>query len=130
MDVLLYRVGRNLNRAYRTAEAFGVARLLLLDCDQARLSDNLFGAAGRVVVESITEWPTTTNLLALEPSYRLLLRDVDWTMVTTIALAGESASLPNLRLARKASIPMLGHSSCLTVEAALAVALYEWRRNG
>ncbi len=130
MRILLYRVGRNLNRAYRTAEAFGVSEILLLESPQAYLSGNLFRAKGRVQLTPIETWPAPTGLLALETYYSLPLWDVKWSLVDTIVIGGETGGLPRRLIAeQKAKIPMWGEVSGLTVEAALAIALYEWRRN-
>jgi tRNA G18 (ribose-2'-O)-methylase SpoU len=130
MDVLLYQVNRNLNRAYRTAEAFGVARMLLLDCGSALLAGNLFKARDRVKLVSIDKWPAPWGLLALETYYPHSIEITDWSEVTTIVIGGESHGLPrNLEAAQRARILTVGAISGLTVEAALAIALYEWRRN-
>lgn len=128
MDVYLYRVGRNLNRAYRTCEAFGVSSLFLVDCD-ASLSGNLFKAKGRVTVTQAL-FPSPKSLLALETFYDNQLWDVDWSQVGQIILGGESTGLPRGLWAQQyATIPMQGIISVLTVEAALAITLYEWRRH-
>jgi tRNA G18 (ribose-2'-O)-methylase SpoU len=130
MNVLLFRVGRNLNRAYRTAEAFGVERLLLLECAENQAHGNLFGATGRVEVVDIGEWPDGTGLLALEPRYHTHIARIDWGRVETVVVGGENVTLPRaLPAEQRAMIPMVGKVSCLTVEAALAIALYEWRRS-
>jgi tRNA G18 (ribose-2'-O)-methylase SpoU len=130
MDVVLYGVGRNLNRAYRTAEAFGVNRLLLLNCGGALLSGNLFKAKDRVDLVTIEDWPKPYGLLALETFYTHSIESVDWSETTTIIVGGETSGLPRqLDAAQKARIPMIGAVSGLTVEAALAIALWEWRRN-
>lgn len=129
MDVLLYRVGRNLNRAYRTAEAFGVERLLLLECS-GKIEGALFGAEGWVTVEIIDRWPCAAGLLAVETNYRTPIWDVNWSSVHTVVVGGESVTLPRAVAEQHARIPMYGHIGCLTTEAALAIALYEWRRNG
>lgn len=130
MNVLLYRVGRNLNRAYRTAEAFGVERLLLLECTGA-ITGNLFSAKGRVEIKHLESWPDPQGLLALETDYKTPIWDVDWSRVRIIAVGGESVHFrQSLPAEQKATIPMDGKISCLTTEAALAIALYEWRRRG
>lgn len=130
LNVLLYRVGRNLNRAYRTAEAFGVERLLLLDC-AGEIGGNLFGSKGRMPVEFIDKWPDALGLLAIETTYTRPIYLVDWSLVHTIVVGGESVRLTWATEAeQKAVIPMFGRIGCLTAEAALAIALYEWRRNG
>ena len=131
MNVLLYRVGRNLNRAYRTAEAFGVDKILLLECDNAFLQGNLFKAKKRVTIEKIDSWPSRQGLLALETFYETSIYRVCWPLIDTIAIGGETDGLPrSLDASYKAYIPMCGEVSGLTVEAALAIALYEWRRVG
>jgi len=129
MNVLLYRVERNLNRAYRTSEAFGVKRLLLFECI-GWLSGNLFGAKNGVEIERLEQWPNSVGLLALETRYRMPISRVDWSHVHTIVIGGESTQLNwATKAEQKAIIPMYGKIGCLTAEAALAIALYEWRRN-
>ena len=129
MNVLLYRVGRNLNRAYRTAEAFGVDKILLLECDDAFLQGNLFKAKNRVAIERINRWPPRQGLLALETFYEAPIYQVCWPLINTIVIGGETEGLPkSLDASYKVYIPMHGEVSGLTVEAALAIALYEWRR--
>ncbi|RMG91166.1 MAG: hypothetical protein D6706_18480 [Chloroflexi bacterium] len=131
MKVLLYRVGRNLNRAYRTAEAFGITEILLLESPAAYLKGNLFQARGRVDLTPIEAWPAAEGLLALETRYCRPLWEVDWARVQIIAIGGETSGLPRkIEAEQKAVIPMQGKISGLTVEAALAIALYEWRRSG
>jgi len=128
MDVLLYQVGRNLNRAYRTCEAFGVSTLKLLDCS-GWLRGNLFKSAERVIVKNVTEFDVV-SVMALETFYLDSIYDVDWEKVKTIIIGGETSGLPrHTRFDQQAKIPMIGNISGLTVEAALAIALYEWRRN-
>ncbi len=124
--VLLYRVGRNLNRAYRTCASFGVEELLLLDCE-ATLAGPLFSAAGRVAVTVVAGWPDPATCLALETFYPTPLAAVDWAAVETLVIGGETAGLPRgQRFGQTAHIPGAAGPS-LTVEAALAVALYQWR---
>lgn len=129
--VSLFRVGRNLNRAYRTAEAFGVERLHLIECDTT-LSGSLFQAKERILIETREALPPSAGLLALEcksRAYAMPLRDVNWKGVTCILLGGETSGLPAAVPAeQKAHIPLVGQISGLTVEAALAIALYEWRK--
>ena len=129
MNVLLYRVGRNLNRAYRTAEAFGIDKIQLLGCNYL-LSGNLFAATDRLEIETVTDWPQPAGLVALETFYQHNIEGVDWSVVTTIVIGGETDGLPrSLDAAQKVQVPMIGRVSGLTVEAALAIALWEWRRN-
>lgn len=129
MNVVLYKVGRNLNRAYRTSEAFGVSELMLLECAGV-LTGNLFSANDRVHIRHISEWPSPNGLLALETFYQSTIFDVDWSTVNTILIGGETSGLPRITKAQQcATIPMFGNISGLTVEAALAIALHEWRKN-
>jgi tRNA G18 (ribose-2'-O)-methylase SpoU len=101
-----------------------------LDCGSALLAGNLFKAKDRVDLETLSDWPLPYGLLALETYYEHSIESTDWSEVTTIVLGGESNGLPrSLRAAQKVQIPMIGCVSGLTVEAALAIALWEWRRN-
>lgn len=128
MNVLLYRVGRNLNRVYRTAEAFGVEKLFLLDC-AGELRGNLFRALNRIQIEHVTTFPVT-SVLALETYYVSSIYTVDWSSINTIIVGGETSGLPRgQRFEYEAKIPLCGAVSGLTVEAALAIALYEWRKH-
>lgn len=123
-EVWLYRVGRNLNRAYRTAEAFGCRRLVLVECD-AVLSGHLYAARGRVEVIKAERLPET-RILALETWGAVPLNAVA-EKPTRLLLGGETSGLPRqMRGIPVARIPMAGRSSGLTVEAALAIALYHF----
>ena len=129
MRVLLWRVGRNLNRAYRTAEAFGADALELLECASG-IQGNLYASAGRLEVLRLDSWPDLSDAVLLEPHYPTDIREVDWSGIRRIVLAGESATLPaRLRGGLRCRIPMYGVARQLTVEAALAIALHEWRRS-
>lgn len=127
LDVYLYQVGRNLNRSYRTCEAFGVQRLFLIDCNP-KLSGHLFKASGRVQVFYDATLPDPSGLLALDTFYKMPISDVikqHQLMINKIIIGGETAGLPrSLPAEYKAVIPMNGHISGLTVEAALAIGLY------
>jgi tRNA G18 (ribose-2'-O)-methylase SpoU len=134
MDVLLYRVGRNLNRAYRTCAAFGVQRLFLIGNNEDpsaswELRGNLFSARNLVEIVRQEELPILTSCCGLETYYDTPLSAVDWAGITAILIGGETAGLPrSIKPGVRAVIPILGHLP-LTVEAALAIALYEWRRS-
>jgi tRNA G18 (ribose-2'-O)-methylase SpoU len=128
MIVTLYGVGRNLNRAYRTCEAFGVETLHLWNCT-GRLKGNLYAAKERVEMQVINSCPCPTTTLALETSYRTPLSSVDWGRVENILIGGETCGVPGGDWQQRAVIPMWGKVSGLTVEAALAIALYEWRKH-
>lgn len=128
MKVVLYRVGRNLNRAYRTAEAFGVSDIILVQCN-TEIKGGLFRAKGRVAIQK-ADVLQTKGALALETFYKDQLNSVDWSTVKYIIIGGETSGLPHsVRFEQAATIPMVGKVSGLTVEAALAIALYEWRQN-
>lgn len=132
MIVWLYKVGRNLNRAYRTCEAFGVTDLRLIACDALELAGNLYRAKDRVNVARAADWPPWETALALETGYPRPLSSVDWGRVDHLLIGGETVSLPRskIRAAQVAHIPQPGQVSGLTVEAALAIALYDWRERG
>jgi len=121
--VCLYHVGRNLNRCYRTCEAFGITDMLLFDCGE--LTDNLYGARDRVRLNRSAPWPSSDATLCLETNASVSIRSVDWSHV---AIGGETQSLSRNKnpAAQWAKIPTTGNVSGLTSEAALAIALYEW----
>lgn len=129
MNICLYRVGRNLNRCYRTCEAFGIKKLFLYDC-MGEVRGNLYSAKGRVEVIRIEEFPTE-GVLALETNCRKLLWEVDWSKIQTICIGGETEGLPikKIQAIERARIPTVGKLSCLTVEAALSIVLYEFSKN-
>lgn len=126
MNVLLYRVGRNLARAVRTSASFGVARIELLDCKGAAVRGPLHGAGGVVEVVPVDAFPAPSRALALETGTGETIDAVDWTRVEVLLLGGETGGLPRRVVrdaAQRATIPTAGWA-CLTVEAALAIALY------
>lgn len=125
--VVLVNVGRNLNRAYRTCEAYGITRMGLVDCD-AKLSGQLYRAAGRVALEPMMQIPAGPGVLALETGAGPSIDTVDWAGIHTVVIGGETAGLPRTLPVDYAHIPMVGMISGLTVEGALAVALDAWRR--
>lgn len=129
MDVLLYKVGRNLNRAYRTCEAFGISSIKCFECKQNDINilGNLYKASNRVSVTETTELPDFNSTLILETCYETPIWEVEWEKINTIVIGGETSGI-NTKLFKSkytASIPMMGKVSGLTVEAALSIALYE-----
>lgn len=124
--VVLYRVGRNLNRAYRTCEFFGVSRLELCRCD-GTLAGNLFSARDRVQVSERPDLPTTPNVIWLETDGDVDICDVDWRGVDTIVLGGETHDLRRMAHRPRVRIGGVGSGLGLTVEAALAIALHHAR---
>lgn len=123
LTVCLHGVGRNLNRAYRTCAAFGVRRMDLHDCT-GRVLGSLFGHLGEVQVESVAALPMGRHVLALDMHSKRPLGHVEWPEITTLLVGGETVGLPRgvLHECHTACIA----ASCLTVEAALAIALYTW----
>lgn len=117
MRVVLYRVGRNLNRANRTCEAFGIGVMDLVRCD-ARLSGRLYGADGGVVVRTSLTFPEGSEVLALDTWAESPLSEVAWGGVGVLLLGGETSGLPRrLRkvVGQVARIPTVGRCSGLTV---------------
>jgi tRNA G18 (ribose-2'-O)-methylase SpoU len=121
LTVYLYRVGRNMNRAIRTCEAFGITDLRLVECAAGKLG-NLYGASGRVQISSADELPPCGTWL--EVGRGRPLSEVIWNDVSTLVVGGETAGLPAHSFVDWTHIPMTGKVSGLTVEAALAIALY------
>jgi len=121
LTAVLVGVGRNLNRAYRTCYSFGVESIMAVDCT-AQLSGNLYSADGRVVVTtgSIDDIPPTAVWLEVDGD--VSATEIDWTPVTHLVVGGESVTLPRMSCYARAHIPV-ARPLCLTVEAALAVAL-------
>lgn len=126
MQVWLVEVGRNLNRAVRTCASFGVHDLRLFRCDTRRVGGNLYSAAGRVRIREESGPPPEEGTLAIETTYKTPLADLDWRVIERIVIGGETHGLRGVVAEYRATIPC--GSPSLTVEAALAVALYEWSR--
>lgn len=124
--VILYRVGRNLNRAYRTCEAFGISEMQLIECN-GQIKGNLFNAKNRV---KIIEDDNITNdsIIAFETSGEKEITQVDFNNVNTVLIGGETTGIPITFKGEIYKIPQIGNVSGLTVEAALAIILYEWGR--
>lgn len=124
MTVVLYRVGRSLNRAYRTAACFGAIEMLLWECS-GTLRGGLYSAAGAVRVTSV-EGPPAGAGVGLSARRGVEIAQIDWGGVEWIAVGGETDGLPASLVCRWARIET-EHSLCLTTEAAVAIALREWR---
>lgn len=123
--IILVGVGRNLNRAIRTAYSFGVYDIYCLNCT-GQVKGSLFSAAGKIRLHEIKSLAEieSTNILGLEvtkslpPIEAYKGKDIDY-----IAVGGESTTL------RRADFPMMAripttNDLCLTTEAALSIALY------
>lgn len=136
MRVILFNVGRNLNRAYRTCFSFGITKLLFIGKSNDRSIQleergNLFSAKDKVKIEyynSIKDI-NLNNTVAFENYYNKSIYDLDWNNIDSILIGGESTGLPKkLNTKEKVCIPTM-NKFCLTVEASLAIALYEWSKN-
>jgi tRNA G18 (ribose-2'-O)-methylase SpoU len=101
--------------------------MLLVDC-KGELRGPVFSCKDRVSVESATEIPADNNTLVLETDGNISIEEVDFKRVKRIIIGGESDDVPKLPNVQRAKITQCGAISCLTVEAALAIALHEWRR--
>ena len=76
------------------------------------------------------ECPTGETSLALTPHDDApVIGDVQWSSVGALLLGNEQRGLPEdvLCSCQTARIPMQGGWSSLTIEVALAIALWEWR---
>ena len=87
------------------------------------LKGNLYSATGHVAVEQISLWPEGKSVL-LCPRGNVALAHADWSGVDTIVVGGETVGIPRDIVGDRVRIDT---SMELTVEAALAIALYEWR---
>lgn len=127
-SVHLYRVGRNLNRAVRTMEAFGMRKLHLVECNEAKLSGRLYGASGKVQIVTDDALPSGDDVLVLETGDYPTIQSAPLHKYRRVIIGGETFGTPRLSGVDYATIPMAGNVSGLTVEAALAIALWEWMR--
>lgn len=134
MKVYLYNVGRNLNRAYRTCFSFGIEELILIgkSADPSiawELKGNLFSAKDKVKINKADFLPSENGILAMETFYKLpIFNFAEWNKVEGILIGGETIGIPkNYNSQFKATIPTI-NNYCLTVESALAITLYEWKR--
>lgn len=120
LEVVLIRVGRNINRSVRTCASFGMRRVLTFQC--APLSGALYSASDTEVVE-IDSLPESG--LAIEVGRGAPLSGV--SSHHTLIVGGEQSNLWSGRLPGWdfACIPC--GKPCLTTEAALAIALYQFR---
>lgn len=124
--VILYNVNRNLNRSYRTCEAFGIPEIQLIKCEN-KIKGNLFKAKNKVkIIES--EKIVTNNMIAFETTGKKEITQVNWDNIDTVFIGGETGGIPKNLNCEIYKIPQIGEISGLTVEAALAIILYEWGR--
>ena len=126
MKIVLSNVGRNLNRCYRTAEAFGFSTMLLHNCS-GKLKGNLFKSKGRVELID-TDSIDFENAAYFETDGNLTIQDFDFAGIEYLVFGGETKSLPKSYKKNRIKIPTKGEISGLTVEAALSIVLYEINR--
>ena len=133
MKVYLYNVGRNLNRAFRTCFSFGINELILIGNSADRsiqweLKGHLYAAKDAVKITEQKDLPDLSQTVGLENYYVTPIESICWEGLDSILIGGESTGLPKgISPKIQATIPTI-NSFCLTVEASLAIALYEWRR--
>lgn len=129
IDVYLYKVGRNLNRAYRTCEFFGVKKIYLVGC-MGKLSGNLFKAKDNVSLIQKNSLPDDKQTVYFETNGGINIHEFDFSGVEKICVGGESNNLPKNKESKRIKICKSGNISGLTTEGALSIALYEiWRQN-
>lgn len=126
--IVLSHVGRNLNRAYRTAEAFGIQEILLHNCTGI-VSGNLFKSKGRVEIKEINGISDLSNAVYFETDGDINIEDFDFTNIEHLVFGGETRSIPKSIEGIRIKIPTIGMISGLTVEAAIAITLHEINRS-
>jgi hypothetical protein len=108
LQVCLYRVGQNMNVAYRTCEFFGVQKIMTHECT-GELKGNLYKAKDRVQIEPIDTMPTGEGVLYFETNGKNRIEDVDWKSVNTVCIGGETSDfttkefkgVPKVAIARR-----------------------------
>ena len=130
MRVYLYHVGRNLNRSIRLCEAMGVDELCLVECDGAEVRGNLYQAQSLPVVtaDEIADDDGTVALVPPRRTHEATLPQFDWRNARH-SRRRRDGRFPRLRHCRRIAIPMYGEQREHTVEVALSIALWEWRRS-
>jgi len=131
MKVILYNVGRNLNRAYRTCFSFGITELLIVGKENIKQKGALYSAKKKVKIvycKSLDDLDLC-NTVAFENYYKKQINNLEWKGINFILIGGETGGLPReLNAKEKICIPT-ANKFCLTVEASLAIVLYEWSKN-
>jgi hypothetical protein len=108
----------------------GVDGLYLVGCDGASIDGNLYQAAALTVLPSdyLPDTPNTVALVLPKRVHDAKLHEVDLSSADAICVGGETHGLPRLKQAQRVAIPMFGKQPEHTVEAALSIALWEWRK--
>ena len=123
--IVLIEVGRNLNRAIRTAYSFGVYDIYCLNCT-GQVKGSLFSAAEQVRIHEIKSLSEldSGNILGLEVTKSLPdIKEYIGQQIDYVAIGGESTTLKRSNFPKMARIPTV-NELCLTTEAALAIALF------
>lgn len=123
--VFLYRVGRNLNRAIRTCYSMGVREVCLVGCDDAQVG-RLYSASAQIVTR-YEDLPSGDGVLALDIGDYPPIESVQWDGIHSVVIGSETYGVPQDLPSQRTTI-RTSYSLELTVEAALAIALQEWRR--
>jgi len=126
-NIILYKVGINLNRVYRTCEFFGFNNLQLCKCEKSFIKGNLFKAEGQVNISTLESLPEDHNTIYFETDGNVSIYDIDLSKYSNFVFGGESNDLPKNKTVR-CVIPKIGKISGLTVESAVSIILNEYRR--
>lgn len=127
-SVVLHGVGRNLARAYRLCSSFSIKKLLLHECKEI-IKGNLYRATNTVTIETIDHLPEpSSSVLWLDRQGKKNISMVDWLSVYTIVIGGETCGLPIKHKHRQDAVRIHQNDDRteLTVESALAIALFLW----
>lgn len=120
--VILYKCGRNLNRCIRTCYTFGISELLLLDCKESYIKDNLFSASGNVVIKSIQSLDDVDGkIVGLEVGANDnidAVKSADYLLI-----GGENVSISK-KMCDDMTCIKTQNNLCLTVESALAIGTF------
>lgn len=129
MNIILYKVGRNLNRAFRTCYSFGIYNIYLIDCNLSKIG-NLFSAKDKIkmtILNNINDIDLNKTV-ALENYYSISIQEINWKGIDNILIGGETKGLPRKINPKIKACIKTENIFCLTVEASLAIILYEYNR--
>jgi len=124
ISIYLCHVGRNLNRAYRLLSFFNIPVMYSYNCN-LNLKGNLFKASGTVEIKSVASVPDNENTIYFETNGKESIYDVDLSKFSNFVFGGESKDLPKNREGKRVIIPNKGAIDGLTVESAIAIALFK-----
>lgn len=121
----------NVGTLLRTADAFGTAVSLSLECADPLGPRALRASAGAIFRVPLVAWEVApARCVALVAHGGAPLAEVDLEPPLTILLGSEREGLPDALVTQchKATIPLPGEAESLNVAAAGAIALYELTR--